>query len=175
MNTCEACGGAACQHHALLCRALGLSDRRLCFRCLAAALGQGEDAFLSSALGYVLHRDCWLSEWRAIGACALGGGGDRYPCLPPGVPAALAAAAPAPEKRPPADWRHDREFDGGDLACGDLLFDLRLAFADFSPGERVLVTAHDAGAPVDLPAWCRLTGHVLLGADHPHYLVRKHG
>ena len=41
------------------------------------------------------------------------------------------------------------------------------------PGARLLVVAHDPGAPEDLPAWCRLTGNRLLEARPPHYLIER--
>jgi tRNA 2-thiouridine synthesizing protein A len=70
-------------------------------------------------------------------------------------------------------WRFDVELDLGDTGCGELLVDLRYHFRPLSPGTRVLITVRDAGAPIELPAWCRLTGHRLLTADHPRYLVEK--
>ena len=33
------------------------------------------------------------------------------------------------------------------------------------PGEVIRVHATDAGAPLDLPAWCRLTGETLVAHD----------
>ena len=42
-------------------------------------------------------------------------------------------------------------------------------------GGVIRVTATDPAAPEDIPAWCRLTGHPLLAADHPHYLIRRRG
>jgi len=41
------------------------------------------------------------------------------------------------------------------------------------PGEVLRVTALDPGAPEDLPAWCRLTGHTLLQWEHPEYRIRR--
>ena len=45
--------------------------------------------------------------------------------------------------------------------------------ADLRPGAVLQLVALDPGAPADLPAWCRLTGHALLAADHPVYLIRR--
>jgi len=73
----------------------------------------------------------------------------------------------------PSDWAWEAAFDGGELGCGELLIDLRLFVGPLRGGTRVLVTARDAGAPVEMPAWCRLTSHRLLGAAHPHYLVER--
>jgi len=41
------------------------------------------------------------------------------------------------------------------------------------PGEALEVIARDPGAPTDLPAWCRMTGHTLVAAEHPRYVIRK--
>ncbi|MFN8472248.1 MAG: sulfurtransferase TusA family protein [Anaerolineae bacterium] len=70
-------------------------------------------------------------------------------------------------------WQYDTVFDGGDKGCGDLILDLRLFFKDLAPGTRVVVVAHDPGAPIDLPAWCRLTGHQYLAEAPPHYLIQR--
>ncbi|MEO7061816.1 MAG: sulfurtransferase TusA family protein [Lapillicoccus sp.] len=55
-------------------------------------------------------------------------------------------------------------FDGGDLACGELLLELLRALADVADGTEVRVIATDPAAPIDIPAWCYLTGHGYLGA-----------
>jgi tRNA 2-thiouridine synthesizing protein A len=63
--------------------------------------------------------------------------------------------------------------DAGDLACGDLVLQLRLRMEPMRPGQLLRLVALDAGAPADLPAWCRLTGHILLSSEHPVYLIRR--
>jgi tRNA 2-thiouridine synthesizing protein A len=42
-----------------------------------------------------------------------------------------------------------------------------------SPGQALHLVALDPGAPADLPAWCRLTGHRLVAAEHPNYLIQR--
>ena len=66
----------------------------------------------------------------------------------------------------------DAHYDGGETGCGELLLDLLLFSRRQPPGAVVSVLARDPGAPLEIPAWCRLTGHDLLSADHPHYLLR---
>ena len=73
---------------------------------------------------------------------------------------------------PPAEWRFAHSFDGEEKGCGELLIDLRLFFRALPGGTDVLVTARDPGAPVEMPAWCRMTRHKLIGSAHPHYLVQ---
>lgn len=74
---------------------------------------------------------------------------------------ALAHAAPA------AAW------DAGDRGCGELALELKLRMRRLDPGARLLLTTTDAGAPEDIPAWCRLTGNLLVGAAPPRYLIES--
>ena len=67
----------------------------------------------------------------------------------------------------------DATWDAGDLACGDLILHLRSRVESMAPGQLLRLVAHDSGAAADLPAWCRLTGHALLAAQHPVYLIRR--
>ncbi len=53
--------------------------------------------------------------------------------------------------------------DGGDLGCAQLLVLLRDRARDLPAGTVVHLTTSDPVAPVDLPAWCRMTGHRYLG------------
>jgi tRNA 2-thiouridine synthesizing protein A len=66
--------------------------------------------------------------------------------------------------------------DGGDKACIRLLLDLRARIADLPAGILIHLIAADPAAPLDLPAWCHLTGHTYLGALHgapvPTYALR---
>jgi tRNA 2-thiouridine synthesizing protein A len=41
------------------------------------------------------------------------------------------------------------------------------------PGAVLRLVALDPGARADVPAWCRLTGHALMTAEHPVYLIRR--
>ena len=60
----------------------------------------------------------------------------------------------------------------GELGCGDLIYELRLQFERVDPGYVVRIVTDDPGAPRELPAWCRMTGHRLLEADAPFYLIK---
>jgi tRNA 2-thiouridine synthesizing protein A len=64
-------------------------------------------------------------------------------------------------------------WDAGDLGCGELQLSLRVRLTALRPGDVLFLTARDLAAPEELPAWCRLTGHHLDRADHPHYYVRR--
>lgn len=66
--------------------------------------------------------------------------------------------------------------DGGDRSCVRLLLELRGYMAGLEPGAVVHLIASDPAAPIDLPAWCHLTGHAYLGpldgAATPTYALR---
>lgn len=66
-------------------------------------------------------------------------------------------------------------FDGGETGCGELLLDLLLFTRRQPPASVIEVRALDPGAPLEIPAWCRLTGHALLSAAHPLYLIQSPG
>lgn len=69
--------------------------------------------------------------------------------------------------------------DGGDLDCGSgLLLIIRSAMAPLRAGELLLVKSRELSVREDLPAWCRLVGHALLGerseeGGYTHFLIRK--
>ena len=67
----------------------------------------------------------------------------------------------------------DTTWDAGDLGCGELVLQLRFRIEQLEPGALLRLVALDPGARADLPAWCRLTGHALVAADHPVYLIRR--
>jgi tRNA 2-thiouridine synthesizing protein A len=66
----------------------------------------------------------------------------------------------------------DAHYDGGETGCGELLLDLLLFSKRHPPGAVLEVRALDPGAPLEIPAWCRMTRHELLHAAHPLYLLR---
>jgi tRNA 2-thiouridine synthesizing protein A len=67
----------------------------------------------------------------------------------------------------------DTTWDAGDLGCGELVLQLRFRIEQLEPGALLRLVALDPGARADLPAWCRLTGHALVAAEHPVYLIRR--
>lgn len=65
------------------------------------------------------------------------------------------------------------EWDAGHLGCGELVVELRFRLDTMKPGQIMKLTAHDPGAPADIPAWCRMTGHALVGGQPPVYLIQR--
>ena len=64
-------------------------------------------------------------------------------------------------------------WNAGDAGCGSLIAGLKRQLDGLRAGQLLEVTAKSAGAPADLPAWCRVTGHTLVEANHPVYVLRK--
>ena len=56
---------------------------------------------------------------------------------------------------------HDDMWDAGDLGCGELVIHLRSRLRAV-PGKVLKLIARDPGAPADIPAYCRMTGHQLI-------------
>ena len=66
-----------------------------------------------------------------------------------------------------------RRWDAGETGCGVLIVGLKRELRRIRAGELLQVTTLDAGAARDLPAWCRLTGHTLVAANPPTYVLKK--
>jgi tRNA 2-thiouridine synthesizing protein A len=64
-------------------------------------------------------------------------------------------------------------WDAGDVGCGQLIVGVRSRLGGMQAGELLELTTQNAGAPLDLPAWCRMVGHELISAHHPVYVIRK--
>jgi tRNA 2-thiouridine synthesizing protein A len=65
----------------------------------------------------------------------------------------------------------DDTWDAGGMGCGELVLELRLRLLAM-PGQVLKLVATDAGAPEDIPAYCRMTRHELLHAAAPAYWIR---
>ena len=68
---------------------------------------------------------------------------------------------------------HHAEWDAGDLGCGELVLELRMRMTALGAGKILRLVALDPGAPADIPAWCRMTGHALVDAEPPVYLIQR--
>ena len=69
----------------------------------------------------------------------------------------------------------NHQWDAGETGCGQLIVGLRRQLEPLDIGASLEIIARDAGAPVDLPAWCRMTGYTLVFAAHPVYVIQKNG
>ncbi|MBU0754934.1 MAG: sulfurtransferase TusA family protein [Planctomycetes bacterium] len=77
-----------------------------------------------------------------------------------------------PEIVPPG-WDYAEVFDALDLGCGQLLLDLLMFIRPLEAGTVILLASRDIASPLEIPAWCRLTGNRLIEARPPYYLVEK--
>jgi len=82
------------------------------------------------------------------------------------------ATNPTVSSEPP--FGSDAFYDAGDKGCGDgPLDDIALLIRRMTPGQRLEIRATEPSVAVDLPAWCRLTGHRLLQHQGDRYLVER--
>lgn len=172
---CVDCGRALCGHGAVMSWVLGYRGEPRCGGCLAAALHEDQATLAERSLQWVRRRECYLRGWlwaSAIEGCA---GAERPPCTfgsgaaAVGTPAGQVLLPPGD----PDDVEADDDWDAGQLGCGDLVLELRNRMRALEPGSVLAVRAEDPAAPIDLPAWCGLTGHALLAAQHPRYWILR--
>lgn len=174
---CPDCGAALGHRSVLMGIALGFKNDPRCLPCLAAALG-GEPTELRTQLyQYVQRQDCFREAW--TWAC-------REEMVPPDeLPVLTRSTTKTPIGKPATDRRApsvdttpvtppaQAGWDAGDLGCGELVLELRLRLQALPSGEMFKLCARDPGAPEDLPAWCRLTGHRLVRAEPPNYWIKR--
>ncbi len=178
--TCFRCSESLCGHQVLFSIALGHADRPWCLFCLARSLERQPDELRDSLLQHFRHRPCYDAVWNAM-TVREGGASDRLPeclwpgavgtSLLPGIDALTGPVVAASVSNTPAE--NGVEWDAGELACGDLLLQLRQRMRSLSPGAILDLTTRDRGAVEDIPAWCRLTGHRLLSQEHPTYRIER--
>ncbi|HWB13742.1 MAG TPA: sulfurtransferase TusA family protein [Pirellulales bacterium] len=72
----------------------------------------------------------------------------------------------------PSD-QSESNWDAGLMGCGELVLELRNRLNRLAPGAAFRLIAHDPGVPEDLPAWCRMTGHRLIRAEPPEFVIER--
>lgn len=142
-GNCHGCGLPYRPQEVVFSVALGFKTAPRCLPCLAAGLDRDPGELRSELINYVRRRECYLRAWEEA------------------------------ERMTPTDETPVDEWDAGDMGCGDLVLALRLRLNQLPSGAVLAVRATDPAAPEDLPAWCGLTGHALVSADHPRYLIRR--
>lgn len=174
---CRDCRTAFSAREAVWSIALGFKDAPRCLPCLSRGLGRDEQELRASLTEYVHRRECYLRAWEEAERMDA----DGTPRLPlrrgpeatPGRETGGAESVSVDTRGPGGPGSPDAEWDAGDMGCGELVMALRLRMKTLPAGSVLRVTATDPAAPEDLPAWCRLTGHTLLAADHPVYFIRR--
>ncbi len=65
------------------------------------------------------------------------------------------------------------QWDAGQTGCGEVLIQLRLRFRPLQTGQLFRLISHDIAAPLEIPAWCRVTGRRLVHGEHPEYWIEQ--
>ena len=168
--SCFRRGCPLCSHEYVLSVVTGFKTTPYCADCLARGLDKSPAGFLNDAFDYIRRQPCYRSGWEWASR------EERQPFDRPVCIWPDEIASGEPETVPATSDAHavpDDIWDAGDMACGELVLKLRLRLKPMQPGRTLLLTASDPGAPADIPAWCNLTGHDLLKAEHPHYWIRR--
>jgi tRNA 2-thiouridine synthesizing protein A len=182
---CKVCRAPLCPHELLIAVALGFRNAPRCPACLGTALQREPNELRESVIAYIHQRECFESAWswathaehaegRPCGLAAaehvsvrIAGPGNA------GGQGGVSSRVPAEEGPTNTEVEHQLEWDAGEMGCGELVLELRLRLEGMEPGQVMKLCARDPGAPEDLPAWCRLTGHRLCAAQHPHYWIKR--
>lgn len=174
---CKDCRTTYTAREATWSIALGFKNAPRCLPCLSRRLGRDEQELRTSVTEYVHRRECYLRAWKEAEKMDVDGTArpltSRDPAATPDHEVGGGEQPAAGTRDPGGPGSHDAEWDAGDMGCGELVMALRLRMKNLPPGRVIRVTATDPAAPEDLPAWCRLTGHPLLAADHPVYFIRR--
>lgn len=174
-RSCTTCGSVLCGHEAVLCLVLGFKGSPRCLGCVASHLEEELVPLRERALAYVERHACFLTAWRSAGEEEGMGPVARPSCLWSVEAQALDEHACETEDHESEGGGVLAEWDAGDMGCGDLVLELRTRLGALPPGGLLQLRATDPGAPVDLPAWCSMTGNGMARAEHPHYLIRRKG
>lgn len=179
-QACARCRAALLGQDAVLSLFLGFADGPSCCSCLARIHDRELAEFLRESVRRIRDLECYRAGWiHAERRLAANG-----PWPEERIPSSLrlddmaeeANGAPAKDRggAPEAEFTEAVErFDAGDKGCGELALALKARMQRLEPGSLLHLSTTDLGAPEDLPAWCRLTGHRLLRAEAPHYLIAR--
>lgn len=168
---CRCCGVALCGHEAVFALVLGYKAAPRCLACTAAHMGEAIADLRQRTLTYLRRHDCFDAAWRRAGELETSLDVERPTCV-----FSMASHTRPDTERAPAtvtDGASVTTWDAGATSCGDLALELRQRLIALPPGGILVLRAEDPGAPVDVPAWCTVTGHTLLDARHPTYRIRR--
>ena len=173
-RACKRCESALCHHEALFSLSMGFKNAPLCCSCLAAEFERDPVQMRDELWSFILHRPCHRAGWAWANREENYAPADLPGCLWPyprkSGERRLLGAETLDEASEPDE---SEAWDAGDMSCGDLVLELRLRLRKMKPRQILRITATDPGAREDIPAWCRLTGHTLLNAEHPQYWIER--
>lgn len=175
---CPACGTPLCGHDVVLSLVCGYKAAPRCLSCAAGDMGLAAADLAERAWIYVRGRECFLAGWTAASR--------REEVAAEGIPSCFEVrlreidedphehghSSERRERFAAGELFPDETWDAGELACGELLLELRRRLRTGPAGRTFALRALDSSAPEDIPAWCGLTGHTLLRAEHPRYWIR---
>ena len=172
---CTGCDRALLGQEIVLSTFLGLGAGSRCIDCLAAGIGRTPADFLRQALANLRRLDCYSAAWLHSDRRLRRDGDFPHPRLASAPDLLDGDGEPAaePEIQSGAAPECAGRFDAGEMACGDLVLELRSRLSRLARGEILLVRASDPGAAEDLPAWCRVTGHALVHRAPPEYWIQR--
>ena len=172
-RACKRCESTLCHHEALFSISMGFKNAPLCCACLAAELEREPVHLRDELWSFIVHRPCHRAGW------AWANREEGYdPGALPGClwPSPRKTSGPLHETKTiekSPEFSESETWDAGDMACGDLVLELRLRLRALKPHQVLRITATDPGAREDIPAWCRLTGHALRSMKHPQYWIER--
>jgi tRNA 2-thiouridine synthesizing protein A len=179
-QACSRCQAALCPHGALISIAMGFKVHPVCPQCLRSAMDLGVLEFDSRLRRHFQRLACYRAGWRWAADCD--GAGCAWAARLGELeedadepPQAALDASGVGGQGAPAHAAQDASFDAGEMACGELVLELRLRLLALPAGAVLKLTAQDPGAPQDIPAWCAMVGHTLLSGTHPTYWIRRRG
>ena len=150
---CSICGTVICGHEALMSLTMGFKDAPKCWSCLAGGLAQEREALRDHLLAHIVNRVCFHEGWLWANR-EEGFEPDKRPgCLwPTTATHGIGKTQRLPDSREAPmfdeDSGHDAEWDAGDMACGDLVLELRIRMQTVKPGQVLKVVAKDSGPAV---------------------------
>ncbi len=171
--TCKRCESVLCHHEALFSISMGFKNSPLCCACLANELEREPVQMRDELWSFIVHRPCHRAGWAWANREEGYEPGALPACLWPFPHKATGKSHEFETIEKSAEPRESETWDAGDMACGDLVLELRLRLRGMKPRQVLRITATDPSAREDIPAWCRLTGHTLLNAEHPKYWIER--
>ncbi len=175
-HSCKRCGSVLCHHEALFSISMGFKNAPLCCACLANEVEREPVQMRDELWSFIVHRPCHRAGWAWANREEGYEPGTLPACLWPSPRQAGERYREVAAVEKPNEPNESETWDAGDMGCGDLVLELRTRLRAMKPHQVLRITATDPGAPEDIPAWCRLTGHTLLKAEHPEYWIeRKEG
>lgn len=169
---CVACAAVLCGHEAVTCVVMGFRGAPRCGACIAVALERALPELRGHVREHVAHRDCFHRVWQEVSVREDGGASCSWVTADTAVLASRLVPSDHDDEEdgPPTA---DERWDAGSMGCGELVLALRVRLGELAPRTVLEVRAEDPGAREDLPAWCRMTGHALIAAEHPRYWIRR--